>query len=277
MSVEYEASPDDSPDDASSGDRWTTWDTASRGPRPRPDWVVTELSAVDTERGILKTGKEADVHLIEREAPGRSCLLAAKRYRSAEQRMFHRDAGYLEGRRVRRSREMRAMRRRTEFGRSLIADQWALAEFGALSRLWTLSQERGGIRVPYPVSVDSSELLLEFIGDPDGVAAPRLAQARPSADDLPGLWGQLVRGLETLAGAGLAHGDLSPYNLLLRDGELVFIDLPQVVDVVANPQGQQFLRRDVENMCAWFASRGLDPALADVDAVLGSLLGLAWG
>jgi RIO kinase 1 len=172
---------------------------------------------------------------------------------------------------------MRAMHRRTEFGRELISGQWAFAEFAALSRLWTLAQERGGIRVPYPVSLDDAELLLEFIGEPDGVAAPRLAQARPAPSELEELWRQVVAGLETLAEAGLAHGDLSPYNLLLHDGGLVFIDLPQVVDIVANPQGPEFLRRDVTNMCTWFLARGLDSRLADPDDVLGSLLGLAWG
>src|ERR1044072_3080682 len=81
-----------------------------RGPPRGRGWVVRELAAADTELGVLKTGKEADVHLIRREVPGtgRRCLLAAKRYRSNEHRMFHRDAGYLEGRRMRRSREMRA-------------------------------------------------------------------------------------------------------------------------------------------------------------------------
>ena len=101
--------------------------------------MVTELAAIDTELGILKTGKEADVYLVRRgpcPTPTAPCLLAAKRYREPEHRMFHRDAGYLEGRRMRRSRENRAMAGRTAFGRQLIAGQWAAAEFDALSRLW---------------------------------------------------------------------------------------------------------------------------------------------
>ena len=104
--------------------------------------------------------------------------MAAKRYRPAERRLFHRDATYTEGRRVRRSRENRAMSRRTEFGRELLAGQWAAAEFAALSRLWTL-----GVAVPYPVQLLGTELLLEFIGDPDGQAAPRLGPvpAQPGA------------------------------------------------------------------------------------------------
>ncbi|MFF5988954.1 serine protein kinase RIO [Prauserella flavalba] len=236
-------------------DRWSTWDAGGHGPSPFPDWVVTELAATDTELGLLKTGKEADVHLLRRGLPDRSreCLLAAKRYRSDEHKTFHRDAGYLEGRRVRRSREMRAMRKRSAFGRNLIAEQWAAAEFAALSRLWTI-----GAPVPYPVQLSGTELLLEFLGDDGGTAAPRLAELRPGHDELLRLWHQLVVALELLAGEGLCHGDLSPYNVLVHDGRLLLIDLPQVVDVVSNPRGAAFLERDVRNMAKWFAARGLD-------------------
>jgi RIO kinase 1 len=251
------------------GDRWSTWDGALHGPRPRPRWVITDHAAVDTELGVLKTGKEADVHLIERAVPGtaHSVLLAAKRYRSAEHRMFHRDAGYVEGRRVRRSRETRAMARRTEFGRDLLAGQWAAAEFAALARLWS-----DGIAVPYPVSLGGSELLLEFIGSPDGAAAPRLAQLRPDPSQLADLWRQLADALRGLARHGLTHGDLSAFNLLVDspDGvssRLVVIDLPQVVDVVGNPQGPAFLARDVARVADWFAARGL-PSVADAAAAL---------
>jgi RIO kinase 1 len=247
---------DDLPPD---GDRWSTWDDCLRGPEPYPDWVVTDLGAVDTELGILKTGKEADVHLVQRAVPDtdRSCLLAAKRYRDSHHRQFHRDSGYLEGRRVRRSRENRAMANRTGFGRQLIAGQWAAQEFAALSRLWQVGEQLGAVAVPYPVQLRGTELMLEFIGTPDGDAAPRLAQLRPSGAELADLWRQLVDALMVLARAGLAHGDLSPYNLLVHSGRLVLIDLPQVVDVVANPQGREFLARDVRVVSTWFAARGL--------------------
>jgi RIO kinase 1 len=244
--------------------RWSSWLGALHGPEPFPDWLVTELGATDTDFGTLKTGKEADVHLIERGVPGdRSCLLAAKRYRTAEHRMFHRDAGYLEGRRVRRSRETRAMARRTDFGRDLIAGQWAAAEFDALSRLWQLGRRTGTLRVPYPAQLAGTELLMEFIGEPDGRAAPRLAELRPSGAELDDLWQQALDLLGALSLAGLAHGDLSPYNVLVHRGELVLIDLPQVVDVVANPRGPSFLARDVAVMAGWFTARGVPAAAAD--------------
>jgi RIO kinase 1 len=234
---------------------WSSWDMPGvlKGPEPYPDWLVTDLAAVDTELGVLKTGKEADVFLVRRGIPdGRSTLLAAKRYRAPEHRQFHRDAGYLEGRRVRRSREMRAMTNRTGVGRELIAGQWAAAEFGALCRLQELH-----LPVPYPVQLIGTEVLLEFIGDQDGAAAPRLAQLRPDPDELADLWAQLVDALMVMARAGLAHGDLSPYNILVHHGRLVLIDLPQIVDVIINPQGHDFLTRDVRNVAKWFGARGL--------------------
>jgi RIO kinase 1 len=254
------APPGDPADGPVAGDRWSTWDTAQHGPEPHPAWLVTELAAVDTELGIIKTGKEADVHLLERAVPGtsRSCLLAAKRYRSAEHRMFHRDAGYVEGRRVRRSRETRAMARRTAFGRDLLAGQWAAAEFAALDRLWRL-----GAPVPYPVQLAGTELLLEYLDEEDGQAAPRLAQLRPGPKQLRELWDQLIDALVLLAGDGLAHGDLSPFNLLVHRGQLVLIDLPQIVDLAANPQGPAFLARDVRIVTEWFTARGLPSDIAN--------------
>jgi len=255
------------------GERWSTWDGSTHGPGPRPDWVVTDLGAVEAELGILKTGKEADVHLVRRWLPGSSrpgVTMAAKRYRPGERRLFHRDAGYLEGRRVRRSREMRAMARRTEFGKEVIAGQWAGAEFDALGRLWAL-----GLPVPYPVQLSSTEMLMEFIGDQDtGVAAPRLAQHRPDGDRLPDLWDQLRRVMATLAEHGWAHGDLSAFNVLVDGDRLVVIDWPQVVDVIGNPHGFDFLQRDVANVAGWFAARGLH---IDVEEVFGDLAALAAG
>ena len=261
----------DATDGLPEGDRWSTWDQSiptERGPRPYPDWLVTDLAAVDTELGILKTGKEADVFLLRRGIPqtDRSCLLAAKRYRSAEHRMFHRDSGYLEGRKTKESRVNRAIASRSTFGLQAIAGQWAGAEFSALTRLYA-----AGVPVPYPAQILGTELLLEFIGSADGIAAPRLAETRPGPAELAGLWDQLVQALVALAREGLAHGDLSAYNLLVHSGRLVMIDLPQVVDVIANPRGAFFLTRDAQNVGRWFAARGLTGVRPE-PAELGALL-----
>ncbi|WP_053648504.1 RIO1 family regulatory kinase/ATPase [Streptomyces sp. XY431] len=250
----YDDNPDGGP---AGGDRWSTWDQSTpteKGPEPRPGWVVTELAAVDTELGLVKTGKEADVFLLERGVPGtdRRTLMAAKRYRDSQHRMFHRDSGYLEGRRHKESRIARAMAKRTAFGKEAIAAQWAGAEFNALCRLWS-----AGVAVPYPVQITGTEILMEFVGDESGIAAPRLAQLRAEEVDVEDLWEQLGRSLSLLAGDGYAHGDLSAYNILVHEGRLVIIDVPQIVDVVANPRGRSFLERDVRNVGAWFVSRGL--------------------
>jgi RIO kinase 1 len=250
-------SEEDVADGPPEGDRWSTWDQSTpteRGPLPHPKWLVTDLAAVDTELGILKTGKEADVFLLRRGVPAtdNSCLLAAKRYRDSEHRMFHRDSGYLEGRRTRDSRVNRAMSSRSSFGREAIAGQWAYAEFNALVRLHS-----AGVPVPYPVQIVGTELLLEFLGSDDGTGAPRLAETRPDPDQLADLWNQLVEAMTALARDGLAHGDLSAYNLLVHDGRLIMIDLPQVVDVIANPRGGWFLDRDAANIGRWFTQHGL--------------------
>jgi RIO kinase 1 len=260
------------PDLPEVGDNWSSWDGALHGPDPRPDWVRTEHAAVDDELGMLKTGKEADVFLVRRHIPDtdKVSMLAAKRYRDGDHRLFHRDAGYLEGRRVRRSRENRAMANRSSFGKQMIAGQWAEAEFAALSRLWQVGQASGLVRVPYPVQLIGTELMMEFVGDWDtGEAAPRLAQVRTDPDGLADLWQQMTDALSVLARAQVAHGDLSPYNTLVHDGALVLIDLPQIVDVVGNPQGADFIARDVRNVAGWFTQRGLR---VDPDDLLDRLL-----
>jgi RIO kinase 1 len=234
--------------------RWSTWPSiipSERGPKPWPDWVVTSASAIDTELGVLKTGKEADVFLLERAVPGSpGVLLAAKRYRGRDHRDFHRSAVYQEGRRVRRSRDQRAIDRGTTYGAALAAVTWSGAEFIAMSRMY-----EHGVAVPYPVQVSGTEMLMEFIGE-GRVAAPRLASSHAEGGELADLFAQVSEILLGIARAGCAHGDLSPYNLLVHDGRVVAIDLPQLVDVVANPNGMALLERDCVNVCDWFTRRG---------------------
>lgn len=257
--------PVDQPDDATDDRRPTTYwavDRSSRGPAPVPAWLVVDAGAVDTELGVLKTGKEADVFLLERAAehlsPVESCLLAAKRYRSPEHSSFRRSAIYVEGRGVARSRDQRALERGSAYGREVAAGRWAAAEWTALCTAWS-----AGVAVPYPVSVQGTELLLEFVGDTDGTAAPRLAQVAASGELLAHCWEQVRAVVLGLAELGWAHGDLSPYNLLLHEDTVIAIDLPQVVDVVANPRGPELLHRDCVNVTRWFTSRG-HPADAEL-------------
>jgi RIO kinase 1 len=223
--------------------------------------VVTSAAAFDTELGIVKTGKEADVYLIERAVPGSpGAVMAAKRYRSAEHRDFTRSSQYEEGRRTRRSRDTRAIANKSAYGRAIAADHWAFAEFDALCRLYA-----AGAPVPYPVQVNGTELLMEFVGE-GATAAPRLAQVR---ENLPGLLEQVVDAMHLFARAGYAHGDLSPYNLLVHDGRVVVIDLPQIVDAVTNPNGLDLLHRDCTNIADWFTRQRVD---CDAEQLFASLL-----
>jgi RIO kinase 1 len=260
-------------DDPAEDQRFSTWLTVEplcRGPEPRPDWVVTSQAAVDTELGVLKTGKEADVFLVDRAVPGdprQQVVMAAKRYRDAEHRSFHRSAVYTEGRRTRRSRDARALTKKTAHGRALAAGQWAWSEWEALRRLWL-----AGVPVPYPVQIDGTEILMELV-TVDGQAAPRLAQTRPDAGLLAGYYEQLCDAMAGLARLGLAHGDLSAYNVLAAGDRLFLIDLPQAVDIVGNPIGLDFLMRDCHNVCSWFVARGLQ---VDEHDLFSALVASAW-
>jgi RIO kinase 1 len=249
------------------GQRWSTWPSiipSQRGPRPWPDWVVTSAGAIDTELGVVKTGKEADVHLISRGIPGEQpVLLAAKRYRGGDHRDFHRSSVYEEGRRTRRSRDTRALEKKSAYGRALAADHWAYAEFEGLCRM-----HLAGAAVPYPVQVQGTELLMEFLGS-GTTAAPRLAASRAEPDELRDYLDQVVQIMRSFARVGFAHGDLSPYNLLVHDGRVVVIDLPQLVDAVSNPSGLDLLHRDCVNIADWFTRRRVP---CDAEQLFGELV-----
>ncbi len=141
-----------------------------------------------------------------------------------------------------------------------------MTEFDVLGKLWSMD-----LAVPYPVQLEETEIVMEFVGS-GGVAAPRLVQTRPDPDLLPELFEQARETMTRLALHGWAHGDLSPYNVLLHDDRLVFIDWPQIVDIIGNPHGFEFLERDVRTMCDWFVRRGHD---VDAGELLGDLVAAA--
>lgn len=245
--------------------------------RAIPDWLVVE-PVTDVDLGVVTTGKEAQIDLVERRGvDGRACLVARKRYLAREvhekgqlealgfQRAstFRHDVQYREGRQFRKSRDRRAVARMSTYGKRLLQDRWTGHEFEVMSRLW-----RAGLSAPYPIAYASDVLDLQYLGDLDG-AAPQLRSARLDRTALSDAFEQLVEGLAIVVGEGFAHGDLSAYNLLWWEDRLWFIDFPQAVDIAANPLGLDHLHRDVLNVCEWFAGRGLR---VDAEAVFADLL-----
>lgn len=231
----------------------------------QPDWLVAE-PYTDVDHGVVKSGKEAQVNLVERFGDdGRSCLIARKRYlpRQVTQKgqlealgvqrssAFRHDVQYREGRQFRKSRDRRAIDRMSTYGKKLLQDRWTGIEYEVMSRLWQL-----GASVPYPIGFADDVFDLEYVGSWE-MAAPQLSAARLSAAQLDDAFDQLLAGLRVITAAGIAHGDLSAYNLLWWEDRLWFIDFPQSVDIAANLQGVGFLHRDVTNVCGWFQRRGL--------------------
>lgn len=249
--------------------------------RPAPDWLPTGRVEDETV-GLLKTGKEAEVFVVERRSldDGRTCLLAEKRYRPmnvtkgdleaggfSRARTFVDDTVYHEGRRFRRSRDRRAVEKMTARGKALLGERWIGHEHDVLRQLW-----EAGATVPYPVEVRGESLLMELIGDADQ-AAPRLATARLDPDQIASAFDQLVEDLHIFTGEALVHADLSAFNLLWWQERLVVIDLPQATDLLHNPNGFNLLHRDLVRICEWFARKGLD---RDPEEVFAALLDSAW-
>ena len=251
-------------------------------PLSDPDWLVDD-PVEEHDLGTLRSGKEAQIDVVERVgADGRTCLLARKRYlprtvtakgtlealgvqRSSA---FRHDVEYREGRQFRKSRDRRAVEAMTTYGRRLLQDRWLGHEHDVLEQL-----HAAGCKVPFPVSYADDVLLMEYVGERDG-AAPQLAAARLSRDEVRTAWHDVVDGLRRITSAGWAHGDLSAYNVLWWQGEVCFIDFPQAVDIAQNPQGLGFLHRDVVNITGWFARRGVDE---DPEAVFADLVSVAFG
>ena len=207
--------------------------------------VPTELQElldegiVDEVLRQLKSGKEASVYVVR----CGSDLRCAKVYKDMAQRSFQKRAQYQEGRKVRGSREARAMSKSTRYGRKEQETAWKNSEVDALYRL-----SNAGVRVPQPFGFFSGVLIMEMVIDADGNNAPRLGEVDLSPEVARDyhrfLIGQVVRMLS----AGLIHGDLSQFNVLVDSQGPVIIDLPQAVDAAGNNNGFAMLDRDVRNV-----------------------------
>ncbi|MHB1542921.1 MAG: PA4780 family RIO1-like protein kinase [Steroidobacteraceae bacterium] len=187
----------------------------------------------------LKSGKEATVYVVR----SGSELRCAKVYRDMAQRSFQRRAQYQEGRKVRGSREGRAMSRNTRFGRRESEHEWKNTEVDALYRL-----DAAGVRVPRPFGYFNDVLIMELITDTLGNPAPRLSEVELTPDVALEHHGFLMRQIVRMLAHGLIHGDLSEFNVLLAPQGPVIIDFPQVVNAASNNAAFALLERDVNNI-----------------------------
>ena len=187
----------------------------------------------------LKSGKEATVYLVRAGAH----VHCAKVYRDMAQRSFQRRAQYQEGRKVRGSRETRAMSRSTHFGRREQEQEWKNAEVDALYRLVA-----AGVRVPRPIGYFNDVLVMELVTDAAGDPAPRLSEVELTPELALEYHGFLMRQIVRMLCLGLIHGDLSEFNVLLAPQGPVIIDFPQVINAAGNNAAFAMLERDVNNI-----------------------------
>ena len=207
---------------------------------------------VDEVLRQLMSGKEATVYIVR-------CgdeIRCAKVYKDARQRSFRKSSSYQEGRKTKNSRQARAMEKGSRYGRQMQEEAWQSAEVDALYRL-----AAAGVRVPQPYLCHEGVLLMELVTDADGHPAPRLNDIDLSPEQAlefhAGLLNQVVR----MLCAGIIHGDLSEYNILVGGHGPVIIDLPQAVDAAGNSNAGPMLERDVANLATYFSR--FAPQLAD--------------
>lgn len=204
---------------------------------------LVEDGVVDEVIRQLMSGKEAMVFVVR-------CgeeIRCAKVYKEANKRSFRQSVDYTEGRKVKNSRRARAMEKGSRYGRKEQEEAWQSAEVDALYRL-----ADAGVRVPRPYNFHQGVLLMELVTDEDGNAAPRLNDLQLTEQQARVYHHMLLRQVVRMLCAGIVHGDLSEYNILVGADGPVIIDLPQAVDAAGNMHASNMLERDVDNLTAYF-------------------------
>jgi RIO kinase 1 len=204
---------------------------------------LLEEGLIDEVVGQLMSGKEATVYVV-RSGDATRC---AKVYKDAKQRSFRQATSYLAGRKVKNSRQARAMEKGTRYGRQMQEETWQNAEVDALFLL-----ANAGVRVPQPYICTDGVLLMELVTDAAGNVAPRLNDVELTEARALELHAFLLNQVVRMLCAGIVHGDLSEYNILLAADGPVIIDLPQAVDAAGNNEAEAMLGRDVDNLAVYF-------------------------
>jgi len=204
---------------------------------------LVDDGVIDSVVRQLMSGKEAMVFVVRCGAESR----CAKVYKEADKRSFRQAVDYTENRKTKNSRQARAIAKGTRFGREAQEKAWQSAEVGALFRL-----AAAGVRVPRPYNFHAGVLLMELVTDDEGNAAPRLNDVKLTPEIAIELHSNLIREVVRMLSAGVVHGDLSEFNILLGADGPVIIDLPQAVDAAGNNHAPRMLVRDVDNLRRFF-------------------------
>ena len=215
---------------------------------------LIEEGLIDTVVRQLMSGKEAMVYVV-RVGDETRC---AKVYKEATERSFRQAVDYTENRKVKNTRQARAMAKGTKFGRQAQEAAWQSAEVDALYRL-----AAAGVRVPRPYNFCDGVLLMELVTDEHGDAAPRLNDVQFTPEDARRHHATLIREVVRMLCAGVVHGDLSEFNILVAADGPVIIDLPQAIDAAGNNHAKRMLLRDVDNLRHFFG--GFAPELLRTD------------
>jgi RIO kinase 1 len=213
---------------------------------------LVEAGLVDSVMRQLMSGKEAMIFVVRCGQDVR----CAKVYKEANLRSFRQSVDYTEGRKVKNSRRARAMEKGSRYGRKAKEEAWQSTEVDALYRL-----AAAGVRVPEPYDFTDGVLLMELVTDADGEPAPRLNDVVLTPEQAREFHGALIREVVRMLCAGVVHGDLSEYNVLVGSAGPVIIDLPQAVDAAGNAHASSMLERDVGNLTRYFGR--LAPELLD--------------
>lgn len=209
-------------------------------PRLKP---LVEEGLIDEVLSQLMSGKEATVYVVR----SGDEIRCAKVYKDAKQRSFKNAVSYTEGRKVKNSRQARAMEKGTRYGRQMQEELWQNAEVDALFRL-----ANAGVRVPQPYICTDGVLLMQLVTDAEGDVAPRLNDVELTPERARECHADLIQQVVRMLCAGTIHGDLSEYNILMAADGPVIIDLPQAVDAAGNNEARSMLLRDVQNLATYF-------------------------